>query len=196
MRALYFMTLCESSHRWNTTHCSPLKSKAFGPGWNGSSLIWQQAMHNCENTLSQHFMRNTSLILGRATVCSQNSLSSLVGIPEDVGNFHYTTSSLDCRHKAGWIHRLCSLRSLFLVHRCGTRFCCCSQSASRFDVLFILRCFSAHHSYKGWLSKSLKPFCQPQPVWPFSSDLFHQHFRSQICCLLDVFLFGFWQHSK
>lgn len=43
---------------------------------------------------------------------------------------------------------------------------CCSQSPSRFSMLSIARCFSAHHRYTEWLSGllqplyGLKPFCQ------------------------------------
>ena len=113
---------------------------------------------------------------------------------------HYTTAtSLDCWHKAGWVHgfmllapnsdpdhlyastefeihqtRLsffqfstvqfwwahahCSLSFLFLADRSGTRrmvFCCCSPSASRFDMLV----------------NSEMLFCSPQLLTEWLSEL-------------------------
>ena len=69
-------------------------------------------------------------------------------------------------------------------------FCCCSPSASRFDVLYILRCFSAHHNCTEWLSELTQPFCQPEAVWPFSVELSSaRHFGPQNCHSLHVFFF-------
>lgn len=52
-------------------------------------------------------------------------------------------------------------------------FSCCNSSASRFD-LYIQRCSSVYVHYKEALFEPVLPFYQPEPVWPFSSDLFHQ----------------------
>lgn len=49
--------------------------------------------------------------------------------------------------------------------------------SSRFDVLRVLRCSSAHRSCKGWLSELPQPSPQLQRVWPFSSDPISVH-----CC--------------
>ncbi|MEQ2309026.1 hypothetical protein AMECASPLE_034357 [Ameca splendens] len=53
----------------------------------------------------------------------------------------------------------------------GVVFCCCSPSASRFDVLCVQRCSSACLGCNEWLFELLLPFYQLEPVWPFSSDL-------------------------
>lgn len=63
---------------------------------------------------------------------------------------------------------LVSLWPQFLAdRRGGVVFCCCSPSASRFNVLWIQRCSFAY------LSLQL-PFYQLQQVRPFSSDFWHQ----------------------
>ncbi len=75
-----------------------------------------------------------------------------------------------------WACVNCSLSFLFLADRSGTGvvFCCCSPSASKFYVLSIQRCSSAYLGCNEWLFELLLPFYHLKPVWPFSSDLWHQ----------------------
>lgn len=64
---------------------------------------------------------------------------------------------------------LCPLQSLcsWLTKKEPNKvFCCCSSSVSRFDVLCVPRCFSAHYI--------VQSFCQFKLVWPFSADLLHR----------------------
>uniref|UniRef100_A0A3B4ZJ67 L1 transposable element RRM domain-containing protein n=1 Tax=Stegastes partitus TaxID=144197 RepID=A0A3B4ZJ67_9TELE len=56
----------------------------------------------------------------------------------------------------------------------GVVFCCCSPSASRFNMLCVQRCYSAYLGCNKWLFELLLPFYQLKPVCPFSSDLWHQ----------------------
>ncbi len=59
---------------------------------------------------------------------------------------------------------LCELLPPFPVlswqeqHRCGLVFCCCSPSASGFDVLCIQRWYSAYLGCNKWLFELLLPF--------------------------------------
>lgn len=59
-------------------------------------------------------------------------------------------------------------------------FCCCSSSTSRVHMLCILRCFSAHHTFKEWLPEIQWPL----PVRPFFPDLSHHHGVSASGCFL------------
>jgi len=56
----------------------------------------------------------------------------------------------------------------------GVVFCCCSSSASRFDVLCVQRCSSADLGCNEWLFEWLLPSYQLEAVWPFSCDLWRQ----------------------
>ncbi len=53
-------------------------------------------------------------------------------------------------------------------------FCCCSPSASGFDMWYVQRWYSAYLGCNEWLFELLLPFYHFQPVCPFSSDLWHQ----------------------
>lgn len=46
----------------------------------------------------------------------------------------------------------CCNLSLLLLAVLELVFCFCSPSASRFNASYFMRCFSAHHCYKEWLS--------------------------------------------
>ncbi|MEQ2300626.1 hypothetical protein AMECASPLE_027644 [Ameca splendens] len=65
---------------------------------------------------------------------------------------------------------LCELQPQFPVLSCS----CCIPCTSRFHVLCIQRCSSACLGCNEWLFELLLPFYQLEPVWPFSSDLWHQ----------------------
>ncbi len=56
-----------------------------------------------------------------------------------------------------WACANCSLSFLFLAP--GVVFCCCSPSASEFDVLCIQRWYSAYLGCNEWLFELLLPFC-------------------------------------
>ncbi len=56
----------------------------------------------------------------------------------------------------------------------GVVFCCCSPSASRFDMMCVQRCTSAFLGCNEWLTWVTVAFLLVQPVWPFSYDLWHQ----------------------
>lgn len=89
-------------------------------------------------------MQNKQTVIGK-WFCGQKEVShtwqSKIG-KTSLGFFFPSTDQFlwACTH--------CSL--LFLAERCRV-FCCCCPSASRVNVLCSLRCFSAHHNYKGWL---------------------------------------------
>lgn len=124
---------------------------------------------------------------------------------------HYSsTTSLDCWHRALWCRcefltlpsaslcRLCFSVLRFLVSLCQlplhisiyVRSRCCSSPASRLDVCELWDPFCAHNSHKDLLSELPQPFCQLQPVWPFSFDLSStRHFLQQNYCSLDVTFF-------
>ena len=63
-------------------------------------------------------------------------------------------------------------------------------SSSRFNMLFILRCFSVHHSCKEQLSEFLEPFCQLQPVWFLLWSLTNKVFPSPEQLLTGCFCFS------
>lgn len=124
---------------------------------------------------------------------------------------HYSSAtSLDCWHRALWcwcefltlpsasLCRLCFSVLRFLVSLCQlplhisiyVRSRCCSSPASRLDVCELWDPFCAHNSHKDLLSELPQPFCQLQPVWPFSFDLSStRHFLQQNYCSLDVTFF-------
>lgn len=130
---------------------------------------------------------------------------------------HYSsTTSLDCWHRALWcwcefltlpsasLCRLCFSVLRFLVSLCQlplhisiyVRSRCCSSPASRLDVCELWDPFCAHNSHKDLLSELPQPFCQLQPVWPFSFDLSStRHFLQQNYCSLDVTFFLSWFHT-
>lgn len=89
----------------------------------------------------------------------------------------------------------CSLRFLFWQAwmEPDVVFCCYSSSASRFDVLCVLRCFSAHHSW--WLSEVLYPFRLAILHSPLSSA---RRFRPQNWHRPDAFVefLFFWPRSS
>lgn len=60
-------------------------------------------------------------------------------------------------------------------------FCFCSPFTSRFDMLCILKCFSACNDGKEWLCKYPQPSCQLEPLWTFSSDLSHLINNPTVC---------------
>lgn len=71
-------------------------------------------------------------------------------------------------------------------------FCFCSPSASRFDVVVVLACISAHHGCKEALFELLWPSCKLEPACPFTSILSSTRcFRPQNCHLQDYFFFLF-----
>ena len=93
-----------------------------------------------------------------------------------------------------WASIKCSFILLLLADRSGTWhlvFCCCSPSASRFDVLcFQRRC---HLGCNKWLLELLLPSYHTEPVCPFSSTpwhRFHSVCRPHICRPLDTFSFS------
>lgn len=90
----------------------------------------------------------------------------------------------------GFLWACASCRSIFLF------MCCCSSPASRLDVCELWDPFCAHNSHKDLLSELPQPFCQLQPVWPFSFDLSStRHFLQQNYCSLDVTFFLSWFHT-
>ncbi len=75
-----------------------------------------------------------------------------------------------------WVCVNCILRFLFLSNRSGTGvvFCCCSPSASGFDVLCVQRWYSAYLGCNEWLFELLLPFYQQcQRSWLFSQQPKH-----------------------
>ncbi len=116
-------------------------------------------------------------------------------VPINYPTHHYTTTSSSCLILEGWIHAFMLFTPNFgpIPSECcrqtfsnlllyfgdsvwtvasavapGVVFCCCSPSASRFEVLWIQRCSSAH---LGFLSSYLSYSCFS--IWPFSSDIWH-----------------------
>ncbi len=70
----------------------------------------------------------------------------------------------------------------------GVVFCCCSTSASGFDVLCVQRWYSAYIGCNEWLFELLLPFYHLYPVCPFSSDI-NKAFSSTRLPLTGYFLF-------
>ncbi len=87
-----------------------------------------------------------------------------------------------------WACANCSLRFLFLADRSGTQwvFCCCSPSASGFNVLCVQRWYSAYLGCNEWLFELLLPLTSLTILlWPLKSTrYFHPH-----KCSLDIFYF-------
>ncbi len=82
-----------------------------------------------------------------------------------------------------WACVNCMLRFLFLGYRSGTRcgLCCCSPSASGFDVLCIQRLvISVTVAFLSSLTSL------PILLWPLTST---RHFRPHICHSLNIFSF-------
>ena len=118
---------------------------------------------------------------------AQNS-DPTVCMPQQKFAIHQTRLHFSSFVQFFWACAHCNLSCFWLTKvEPGVVFCCCSPSASWFEILCILIGFSAHHNCRvvtwPW------PFCQLKPALPFSVDLSHQHGVS-ICRTAAYWMFS------